>query len=216
MYPVSFGFMFVKSFLLGCSGFCADSPIPSPDSEKRAMNGWILSSGNYTGGSIFFKTASRGSSVPTTYDCPHHSSCIHFWAKPSPPKMLGQKAKSNHYGDSGEPPKWELRVWQTTRCSVNIEVTFLLTLWPFFSDSPTEVRNAQFYNRLCNDFLDQVQPWCEWSSQDSISFQTVSIYLPLMWEGEFRESFKNLCSVAQLSYQCTDLGSPREFLVGQL
>ena len=38
MYPVSFGFMFVKSFLLGCSGFCADSPIPSPDSEKRAMN----------------------------------------------------------------------------------------------------------------------------------------------------------------------------------
>ena len=38
MYPVSFGFMLVISFLPGRNGFCADSPIPTPDSEKMAMN----------------------------------------------------------------------------------------------------------------------------------------------------------------------------------
>ena len=37
-YPISFGFMLVKSFLPGRNGFCADSPIPTPDSEKMAMN----------------------------------------------------------------------------------------------------------------------------------------------------------------------------------
>ena len=59
--------------------------------------------------SIYFNSK-QSLSVPITFDCPHYSSCISIRPKVSfvsphhLPKFWGKKLKSNHYGDSNEPP----------------------------------------------------------------------------------------------------------------
>ena len=78
-----------------------DSVSPSPLITRVWERAWVFASlPPESAKSLNIFNCKYGFSVATSYDCPHHSSCIHFWAKPSfvcPHKLSkfwGKKSKS--------------------------------------------------------------------------------------------------------------------------